>query len=108
MGARDLGLELETLQTSGLGAAPQYAARDCPPADVTGVDEKVDFRDRSLELTRRARALKLWLSFGIYGVERISAAIARGIALAEHAERVVAGESQYICPGEPRRIAPAV
>ncbi len=64
-------------------------------ADVTGVDEEVDFRDRSLELTRRARALKLWLSFRIYGVERISAAIARGIALAEHAERVVAGDPEW-------------
>ncbi|MEI6450242.1 MAG: aminotransferase class I/II-fold pyridoxal phosphate-dependent enzyme, partial [Actinomycetes bacterium] len=41
-------------------------------ADVTAVDEEVDFRDRSLELTRRGRALKLWLSFRIYGVERLS------------------------------------
>jgi len=64
-------------------------------ADVTGVDEEVDFRDRSLELTRRARALKLWLSFRIYGVERISSAIAHGIALAEHAERVVAGDREW-------------
>jgi glutamate/tyrosine decarboxylase-like PLP-dependent enzyme len=64
-------------------------------ADVTGVDDEVDFRDRSLELTRRARALKLWLSFRIYGVERISSAIAHGIALAEHAERVVAGDREW-------------
>jgi glutamate/tyrosine decarboxylase-like PLP-dependent enzyme len=64
-------------------------------ADVTGVDDEVDFRDRSLELTRRARALKLWLSFRIYGVERISAAIAHGIALAEHAERVVAADREW-------------
>ena len=64
-------------------------------ADVTGVNEEVDFRDRSLELTRRARALKLWLSFRIYGVERISAAVAHGIELAEHAERVVAGDRAW-------------
>ena len=64
-------------------------------ADVTGEDEEVDFRDRSLELTRRARALKVWLSFRIYGVERISAAIAHGIALAEHAQRVVAADPAW-------------
>jgi aromatic-L-amino-acid decarboxylase len=63
--------------------------------DVTGVNEEVDFRDRSLELTRRGRALKLWLSFRIYGVERISAAVAHGIALAEHAERVVAADREW-------------
>ena len=41
-------------------------------ADVTAVDEgEVDFRDRSLELTRRPRALKLWLSFRVYGVDRM-------------------------------------
>ena len=33
-------------------------------ADVTGADE-VDLRDRGLELTRRARGLKLWLTFGL-------------------------------------------
>ena len=71
------------------GMSPDYLA------DVTGVNEEVDFRDRSLELTRRARALKLWLSFRIYGVERISAAVAHGIELAEHAERVVAGDRAW-------------
>lgn len=77
--------------------ALQRAFRMSPDylADVTGENEEVDFRDRSLELTRRARALKLWLSFRIYGVERISAAIAHGIALAEHAERVVAADREW-------------
>ncbi len=71
-------------------------------ADVTAVDEEVDFRDRSLELTRRGRALKLWLSFRIYGVERLSAAIAHGIALAEHAERVIARDRgwQVVTPAQ--------
>ena len=64
-------------------------------ADATAVHEEVDFRDRSLELTRRGRALKLWLSFRIYGVERLSAAIAHGIALAEHAERVIAHDRRW-------------
>ena len=64
-------------------------------ADVTGVGEEVDLRDRSLELTRRARGLKLWLTFRIHGVERISEAIAHGIRLAELAERLVGSDDRW-------------
>ena len=46
----------------------------------------VDFRDRSPELTRGARGLKLWLSVRTFGLEAFRASIAHGIALAEHAE----------------------
>jgi aromatic-L-amino-acid decarboxylase len=63
--------------------------------DAVSARGEVDFRDRSLELSRRARALKLWLTFQIYGVDRIRAAIARGIALAEHAERVLAADNRW-------------
>jgi glutamate/tyrosine decarboxylase-like PLP-dependent enzyme len=56
-------------------------------ADVRPGQGEVNFGDRSPELTRRSRALKLWLMFRTYGAERLSTAIARGIALAEHAQR---------------------
>jgi glutamate/tyrosine decarboxylase-like PLP-dependent enzyme len=56
-------------------------------ADVRPRQGEVNFGDRSPELTRRSRALKLWLMFRTYGAERLSTAIARGIALAEHAQR---------------------
>jgi glutamate/tyrosine decarboxylase-like PLP-dependent enzyme len=46
----------------------------------------VEFRDRGPQLTRSARALKLWLSLRVFGLEAFRVAIARGIALAEHAE----------------------
>ena len=46
----------------------------------------VNFRDRGPELTRGARALKLWLSVRVFGLDAFRAAIAHGIALAEHAE----------------------
>ncbi|WP_052389923.1 pyridoxal phosphate-dependent decarboxylase family protein [Belnapia moabensis] len=59
--------------------------------DVTADRGQVDFRDRSLELTRRARALKLWMTFRTYGCERLRAAIRRGIALAEFAEACLRG-----------------
>ncbi|WP_201778865.1 aminotransferase class I/II-fold pyridoxal phosphate-dependent enzyme [Streptomyces sp. 150FB] len=54
--------------------------------DTSAAGGEVNLRDRSLELSRRSRALKLWLTFTVHGVEGIRSAIARGIALAEFAE----------------------
>ncbi len=53
--------------------------------DTTG-DPEPSLRDRSLQLTRATRALKLWLTVKAFGVAAIRDAIARGIALAERAE----------------------
>ncbi len=64
-------------------------------ADVTGSGGEVDLRDRGLELSRRARGLKLWLTFRVYGVARLRAAVAHGIALAEHAERLLAADPRW-------------
>src|SRR4051812_18921964 len=47
---------------------------------------EVNFRDRSVQLTRGGRALKLWLSIRVFGLAAFRDAVARGIALAEHAE----------------------
>ncbi len=49
----------------------------------------VEFRDRGPQLSRGARALKLWLSLNVFGLDAFRAAIATGVALAEHAERVL-------------------
>lgn len=54
--------------------------------DVKATQGAVNFGDRSLELTRRSRAIKLWMSLRTYGAVRFREAIARGIALAEYAE----------------------
>jgi aromatic-L-amino-acid/L-tryptophan decarboxylase len=56
-------------------------------ADLAG--DEPDLHNRSLELTRRSRALKLWLTMRAYGLPTLAQAIERGIALAEHAQRVV-------------------
>lgn len=56
---------------------------------------EVDLRDRSLELSRPARALKLWLTIKIYGLDRIRWAISRGIRLAEFAERVIRADRRW-------------
>jgi aromatic-L-amino-acid/L-tryptophan decarboxylase len=77
--------------------ALEHAFRMSPDylADVTGAGEEVDLRDRTLELTRRARGLKLWLTFRIHGTERIGEAVAHGIHLAEHAERLLAEDDDW-------------
>ncbi|HEV7174660.1 MAG TPA: aminotransferase class I/II-fold pyridoxal phosphate-dependent enzyme [Solirubrobacteraceae bacterium] len=58
-------------------------------ADVRPDTAEVNFGDRSLELTRRGRALKLWLVLKVYGATRVRDAIARCIGLAEHAQRLL-------------------
>jgi glutamate/tyrosine decarboxylase-like PLP-dependent enzyme len=63
--------------------------------DVMGRQDEVDFFNRSLELSRKSRALKLWLTFKTHGVARLSAAIARGIALAETAQRLIEADGDH-------------
>jgi len=58
-------------------------------ADIVADTDEVDLRSRSLELSRRARALKLWLTFRTYGSERIGEAIERGIASAEYVQSLL-------------------
>ena len=62
--------------------------------DVMGKENEVDFFNRSLELSRKARALKLWMTFKTHGVERIAAAIDAGINLAEAAQRLILRDSK--------------
>ncbi|HET8758874.1 MAG TPA: aminotransferase class I/II-fold pyridoxal phosphate-dependent enzyme [Solirubrobacteraceae bacterium] len=50
---------------------------------------EVDFRDRSVQLTRGGRALKLWLSIRTFGLAAFRDAIDHGITLAEHAEALL-------------------
>jgi glutamate/tyrosine decarboxylase-like PLP-dependent enzyme len=50
---------------------------------------EVNFRDRSVQLTRGGRALKLWLSIRVFGMAAFREAVGRGIALAEHAEALL-------------------
>jgi glutamate/tyrosine decarboxylase-like PLP-dependent enzyme len=61
-------------------------------ADLDGRD--VDLHNRSLELSRRSRALKLWLTLRHFGVDTLAQAIDRCIALAEHAQGVVEADDR--------------
>lgn len=70
---------------------PQYLA------DVQSRTGEVDFGNRSLELTRRARGLKLWLMFRTHGAVALRQAVARGIMLAEHAQALIDADPDWRC-----------
>jgi aromatic-L-amino-acid decarboxylase len=55
--------------------------------DTHGVSEEVNFGNYGVQLTRSFRALKLWLSLKTFGLASFRNAVARGIELAEIAER---------------------
>jgi glutamate/tyrosine decarboxylase-like PLP-dependent enzyme len=61
-------------------------------------DTKTDFvelRERGPQLTRGARALKLYLSLRTFGLDAFREAIDRCIALAEHAERLLRADPAW-------------
>lgn len=55
--------------------------------DVHRLQEAVNFCDYGIQLTRGCRALKLWMSLKVFGLEAFRQAIARGFRLAETAEQ---------------------
>lgn len=60
--------------------------------DVAPGEAEVNFADYGEQLTRYARALKVWLSVRTFGLAPIRASVERGIAMAEYAERLVRRE----------------
>ena len=66
------------------------------------VDESFAFWDYGMELSRRFRALKIWLTLRYYGAERLAAAISDDISLAqylgEHVEQ--ADDFELLAPVE--------
>jgi len=71
--------------------------------DVMGSEDRVDLFNRSLELSRKTRALKLWLTFKTHGVARIAAAIQAGMDIAERAQAMVqaqAGIWELVTPAQ--------
>jgi glutamate/tyrosine decarboxylase-like PLP-dependent enzyme len=73
---RDRSLLLRTFQVM-----PEYLR------DTHGGSDEVNFGNYGIQLTRSFRALKIWLSFKTFGVAAFREAIARGMELAEIAER---------------------
>ncbi|EEL64835.1 pyridoxal phosphate-dependent decarboxylase family protein [Bacillus cereus] len=61
----------------------------------TNIEEKVNFGERGIELSRRFRALKVWLSFKAFGVTAFREAIDHGIMLAEQVEEFLRKEKDW-------------
>jgi aromatic-L-amino-acid decarboxylase len=54
--------------------------------DVERSEEEVNLQDCGIQMTRGFRALKLWMSLRVFGLDAFREGIARGMALAELAE----------------------
>jgi aromatic-L-amino-acid decarboxylase len=57
--------------------------------DVDRAAEEVNFCEYGIQLTRSFRALKLWMSLQVFGLDAFRQAVARGVALAEQAEQIL-------------------
>ncbi len=70
--------------------------------DVEQRGEEINFMYQGIQLTRQFRALKLWMSFKVFGLEAISEAIALGFENAELAERLLrqAGCWEIVTPAQ--------
>ena len=68
--------------------------------DVEPADDEVNFADHGLALTRRFRALKIWLSMKVLGVGWFRALTERCRRLAEYAQALLerAGRFEILSP----------
>ena len=57
--------------------------------DVHRHSEEVNYTDLGIQLTRSFRAIKLWLSFKVFGIAAFRASISRGFRMAELAEETL-------------------
>jgi len=57
--------------------------------DVTPAEDEVNFADRGIALTRRFRALKIWLAVKVLGVGWFRELVRRDMRLAEYAQAVL-------------------
>ena len=78
------------------GETPEYLK------DMRSEGEELNFMYQGIQLTRQFRALKLWLSIKVFGLDAISEAIAVGFENAELAERLLqeAGVWEVVTPAQ--------
>jgi aromatic-L-amino-acid decarboxylase len=63
--------------------------------DTEEIKEAFNFCDYGIQLTRGFRALKLWMTLKIFGLDAVREAVSAGIENAETAERVIRGSSNW-------------
>jgi aromatic-L-amino-acid/L-tryptophan decarboxylase len=85
-------------------AAQAFSTEDADYIKVHGHadDETFAFWDYGVELSRRFRALKVWLTLGYYGARRIAEAISKDISLAAYMGELVsqADDFELLAPVE--------
>jgi len=93
--------------------AETFQARPEYLRDARAADDAVNFWDLGPELTRPARALKLWLTLQVLGSDAMGEAIAHGFRLAEWAADEIAHTPDWRIESPPQmaivtfRFAPA-
>lgn len=77
-----------------------FAMRPDYLQDVAPAEGEVNFADHGIALTRRFRALKVWLSVQVLGLDWFRRLAAHGIALAAYAQARLeaAGRFEILCP----------
>ncbi len=81
-------------RTFGVGAA--YLG------ETVAEEQEVNFYDYGIQLTRGFRALKLWMSVQVFGVDAFSEAVAGGLRLARAAEAMLREDTRWevVTPAE--------
>ncbi len=77
-----------------------FALRPEYMQDVEPADDEVNFADRGIALTRRFRALKIWLSLKVLGVGWFRALAEHGFRLADYSQALLerAGRFEILSP----------
>jgi aromatic-L-amino-acid/L-tryptophan decarboxylase len=88
------------LVRDGKRLAETFAIRPEYMQDVEPADDEINFADCGLALTRRFRALKIWLSVKVLGVDWFRQMINRSCRLADLAQIVLEKEGAFeiLCP----------
>jgi aromatic-L-amino-acid/L-tryptophan decarboxylase len=78
-------------------AAAAFSTEDADYIKVHGLTEDATFAywDYGVELSRRFRALKVWLTLGYYGVRRIAEAVSEDISLAAYLGELVSNADDF-------------
>ncbi|MCZ6836132.1 MAG: pyridoxal-dependent decarboxylase [Planctomycetota bacterium] len=62
--------------------------------DVVGEEEEINFRDYGVQLTRNFKALKLWMSLQVFGLDAFREAVDHGIQLARFTQHYLESEAK--------------
>ncbi|RCV38246.1 hypothetical protein SEVIR_8G133600v4 [Setaria viridis] len=79
------------LLVAGLGTEQEYILKD----SAEDGHDVVDYKDWSVTLTRRFRALKLWLVLRCYGVEGLRDHVRAHVRMAAEFERMVSSDERF-------------